>query len=303
MCLAVRSGQEQKAQEGFNKILTTLEGEQLLMAIGDCLLAAYRHKQPALADSLLRQARAQLLELVAKKELAACTSSFLQRLAFSACDRQALAAQSLLAELVLRFSRSQAQEQLLADFWQEWLSLAARMARRNWGRETRLLLRLFLHCLLQEKPERMQAGLLMLQLHFVVYARWDGFSHACSAYVELVYFYLLLLRRAAKAGTEREQQVYLLLTLRSMRDIVAHVSRSLMQDDMDIFRLWYQFFWQLAGDNVKRKHELQLLLQLSIRYWQSTRPKTSRKQVSFLEDLLQPSLITEHYAVLLQKIS
>lgn len=285
-------------------MLQALQGAELLTAIGDCLLAAYRRQQAQLATSLLVQAQPQLLALMEAEQLAAEAASFLQRLAFITCDRQSLETLPVLETLLLRFLHShQAEAKLLAGFWSEWLNLAARMARRGWHRQTGFLLRLFLRALLKAAPKQLYSRLLGLQLHFVVYARWDGFSHACAAYKELMSFYLLLVRRAAKSRWQADdQQAYLLLALRSMRDVVAQSARSLMQDDMDIFRLWYQYFWQLAGDNVKRRQELLLLLQLAISYWQGTRPKTSRKQARYLEDLLQPSLLTEHYTVLLQKI-
>ena len=304
VCLAVRSGRGKEAENCFAKVLQGLQGAELLTAVGDCLLAAYRRQQAQLADSLLVQAQPQLLKLMADEQLTAEAASLLQRLAFIACDRQALEALPVLELLVLRFLHShEAETKLLAAFWSEWLNLAARMARRGWRRQTSFLLRLFLRALLKTEAKLLYSRLLGLQLHFVVYARWDGFSHACAAYRELMSFYLLLLRRAANSRWQAdEQQAYLLLVLRSMRDLVAQSARSLMQDDMDIFRLWYQFFWQLAGENVKRRQELLLLLQLAISYWQGTRPKTSRKQARYLEDLLQPSLLTEHYTELLQKI-
>ncbi len=303
VCLAVRTGNVQQAQEGFNKILAGLAGEELLAAIGDCLLAAYRRQQRELAGGWLAKAQQFLLELVADKECAAGAANFLHRLAFIICDRQVKEAQPVLAQLVLRYVRVHADDAKLLDaFWNEWLSLTARMARRNWHEETSFLLRLFLRSLLRTDAKYIYTRLLALELHFVVYARWDGFNNACAAYVELMSFYLLLVRRAAQKKWQDKQLIFLQLALRSMRNVVAQVSRSLMQDDMDIFRLWYQFLWQLAGEDAKRKLQLQLLLQLAISYWQGTRPKTSKKQVRYLEDLLQPSLITEHYAALLQKI-
>ena len=90
--------------------------------------------------------------------------------------------------------------------------------------------------------------------------------------------------------------------LRTVRDIVTNIARSTMQEDMDIFRQWYQYLWQLAGEDGKRKQSLLLLLQLSIRYWQNTLPKSSKKQLRFLEDLLQPMLINKEYEELLNVI-
>lgn len=301
VCLAVRDERLTVAQEGFNKILELKADAAFLTAAGDCLQAAYRRQQLPLAAGWLAQAQPRLLACMARAELASDAAMLLHRLAFMACDRKITELLPVLELLVLRFMRSHAGACLDA-FWSEWLSLAARMARRKWRRETSFLLRLFLRSLLKAAPKEIFSRLLMLQLHFVVYARWDGFSHACEAYAELMWFYLLLVRRSGKKRWQDQQQVYLLLALRSLRDVVAQAARSLMQEDMDIFRLWYQFFWQLAGENSGRKQQLLQLLQLAICYWQATRPKTSKKQARYLEDLLQPSLINKHYAALLQKI-
>ena len=92
------------------------------------------------------------------------------------------------------------------------------------------------------------------------------------------------------------------LLLRHLRDVTANVSRSAMLDDADIFRQWYSFWWQLTAEDKSAREELLRLLQLAITYWQQTMPKTSRKQIALLKDLLQPNLIVGEYALLLQKI-
>ena len=63
-----------------------------------------------------------------------------------------------------------------------------------------------------------------------------------------------------------------------------------------------QLFLHLTADDKSAREELLRLLQLSITYWQQTMPKTSRKQIKLLKDLLQPNLIAGQYALLLQKI-
>ena len=172
----------------------------------------------------------------------------------------------------------------------EWLSLAARMARRRWREETAFLLREAGRWLLmQQDLQQLAWSLQQLQLHFVVYARWDGFDKACRIYRELTLLYRLLLRRVPKAQPERQTALLQLL--------VRH-----LLDDADIFRQWYSFFWQLTAENKRAREELLRLLQLAITYWQQTMPKTSRKQIKLLKDLLQPNLIAGQYALLLQKI-
>ena len=209
----------------------------------------------------------------------------------------------MLALLVRRWLRTQADNTaMLQEFMGEWLSLAARMARRRWREETAFLLREAGRWLLKQQDlQRLAWSLQQLQLHFVVYARWDGFDRACRIYRELTLLYRLLLRRVPKAPPER-QTALLQLLVRHLRDVTANVSRSAMLDDADVFRQWYSFFWQLTADDKSAREELLRLLQLAITYWQQTMPKTSRKQAVLLKDLLQPNLIDGQYALLLQKI-
>ena len=63
-----------------------------------------------------------------------------------------------------------------------------------------------------------------------------------------------------------------------------------------------QLFLAADCENKRAREELLRLLQLAITYWQQTMPKTSRKQIKLLKDLLQPNLIAGQYALLLQKI-
>ena len=303
VCLAVRRDELQAARDGFTKILAAVEKQSLFKAIGDCLLAAVRRQQRQLFDEWLEQAREALLSATAEPERSAEAAEFLTRLSFVVCDRRLAEAQPALAQLVRRFANAAAAD-IAAKLWAELLSLAARMARRGWREETAFLLRLYLRELLKRDDSAVwQQRLLALQLHFVAYARWDGFTKACAAYQELLLLFLLLVRRAGKKiYTKEQQEQYLLLSLRTLRGIISNAARSSMKDDMEIFRELYQYLWQLAGDNKRRRQQLQLLLQLAISYWQSSLPKTSRKQARFLEDLLQPSLIDKLQEDLLNRI-
>ena len=84
---------------------------------------------------------------------------------------------------------------------------------------------------------------------------------------------------------------------------MTNIARSTMQEDMDIFRQWYQYLWQLAGEDAQRKQRLLALLQLSIEYWHSTLPKSSKKQLRFLQDLLQPNCVSAECEALLKVIT
>ena len=303
VCLAVRSGELETAQQKFSQLLHEVQQQEVLQLLGDCLLEAVRRQQKQLFADWLAHSGQQLVAAMTNAEAAQEALSFLKSLSFVICDRQLTEAQPVLAQLIRRFAAT-ADINASKALWTELLNLAARMARRGWRTQTSFLLRLYLRRLLKEQQTAAwQAGLLALQLHFVVYARWDGFTKACTAYVELWYLLLLLVRRAGRKKYNSEQRKqYLLLSLRSLRGIITNVARSLMLDEMEIFRQLYQYFWQLAGENKRRRQQLQLLLQLAISYWQSSLPKTSRKQVRFLKDLLEPSLINAEYEALLKTI-
>lgn len=303
VCVAVRQGRLQDARTAFSGLVTAASDADALQALGDCLFLALRRQEYALFGDWLAEAQARLLQLAAQNAVSVEMGDFLQRLAFGVSDRRIVAAQTTLVLLLRRWLRCDITAPVLEAFWSEWLSLAARMARRGWREQARLLLREALRWLLKQHDRQLWGRwLLQLELHFVVYAGWDGFARACSAYAELPVLYCLLLRRSQRAVAEAEQAAWLQLLLRHMRSIASNSARVAMTGEMEIFRQWYSFFWQLAGADKRKKQKLHLLLQLAISYWQQTMPRTSRKQARFLEDLLQPSLIDEHYAILLRTI-
>lgn len=302
-CIALRDGREQNACTAFSGIIAEAADNEALQAISCCLLVALRHRQRQLFAAWMQASRPRLEHLLTNPQLAKQGGSALLQLAFAVCDRRLNEERAALALLARRWLRTHAGDTaMLQEFMGEWLSLAARMARRRWREETAFLLREAGRWLLkQDDLQWWPWSLQQLQLHFVVYARWDGFDKACRMYRELTLLYRLLLRRVPKAQPA-QQTALLQLLLRHLRDVTANVSRSAMLDDADIFRQWYSFWWQLTAEDKNAREELLRLLQLAITYWQQTMPKTSRKQIKLLKDLLQPNLIAGQYALLLQKI-
>lgn len=299
-CVALREGREENACTAFSGIIAEAADNEALQAISCCLLVALRHRQRQLFAAWMQASRPRLEQLLVNPQLARQGGSFLLQLAFAVCDRRLSEERAALALLARRWLRTHAGDTaLLQEFMAEWLNLAARMARRRWREETAFLLREAGRWLLkQDDLQWLPWSLQQLQLHFVVYARWDGFDKACRMYRELTLLYRLLLRRVLC----KQQTALLQLLLRHLRDVTANVSRSAMLDDADIFRQWYSFCWQLTAEDKSAREELLRLLQLAITYWQQTMPKTSRKQIALLKDLLQPNLIAGQYALLLQKI-
>lgn len=299
-CVALREGREENACTAFSGIIAEAADNEALQAISCCLLVALRHRQRQLFAAWMQASRPRLEQLLTKPQLARQGGSVLLQLTFAVCDRRLSEERTALALLARRWLRMHAGDtELLQEFMGEWLNLAARMARRRWREETAFLLREAGRWLLkQDDLQWWPWSLQQLQLHFVVYARWDGFDKACRMYRELTLLYRLLLRRVLR----KQQTALLQLLLRHLRDVTANVSRSAMLDDADIFRQWYSFWWQLTAEDKNAREELLRLLQLVITYWQQTMPKTSRKQIKLLKDLLQPNLIAGQYALLLQKI-
>ncbi len=303
VCVAVRQGRQAEARAAFSTLVSACADAEALQAVGDCLFVALRRQEYELFGDWLAEAQPRLWQLAGQSKVSSQMEDFLQRLAFGVTDRCLAKAQAPLVLLLRHWLRCGAAGQALDAFWREWLGLAARMARRGWREQTQLLLREALRWLLKQHDRQLWGRwLLQLELHFVVYAGWDGFAKACNAYAELTVLYRLLLRRLQREADVAEQAAWLQLLLRHMRSTAANSARTAMTEEMEIFRQWYSFFWQLAGADVEKKRELHFLLQLAISYWQQTKPKTSRKQIRFLEDLLQPSLIDENYAGLLLMI-
>lgn len=321
ICVALRQGREEEAQAGWLRLLalakqeTALESQAAqatleqnasnaawLQQVGICLLTAARVKNTQLAQQWLKEPA--LVAAFKQPELAQFSSELLVDLAFAVCDRRQVELQPELWPLARAWLKSAQGWQQVDALLGELLNLAARMARRGWQSEARFALRLVVRmALTQREPAFWQALLARFNLHFTGFAHWDGFPKACKVYAELALLLLILVRRAGRASEPETQRIaYLQLALRSVRAWVTNISRSTMQEDMDIFRQWYQFMWQLAGEDARRKQQLLLLLQLSIKYWHSTLPKSSKKQLRFLQDLLEPNLVSEAYEALLKRI-
>lgn len=200
-CIALRDGREQNACTAFSGIIAEAADNEALQAISCCLLVALRHRQRQLFAAWMQESRPRLEQLLANTQLAHQGGSVLLRLTFAVCDRRLNEVCPMLALLVRRWLRMHAGDTaMLQEFMGEWLSLAARMARRRWREETAFLLREAGRWLLKQQDMQWWAwSLQQLQLHFVVYARWDGFDKACRIYRELTLLYRLLLRRVPKA--------------------------------------------------------------------------------------------------------
>ena len=66
-----------------------------------------------------------------------------------------------------------------------------------------------------------------------------------------------------------------------------------------------QLFQELLKNNLSTNVQawVDLLVQLEINYWHLTKPKTSRKQLEYLADLLEPDVVTDEYRKLLTVVA
>ena len=143
--------------------------------------------------------------------------------------------------------------------------------------------------------------LLLLNMHLQMYSRWDGFENAFLAYKELQYFYLQLLQKAGDVQIdEAVRKQYLVTALRYVREWIANVARVTMQDELDIICQWQELL--KANVPAELQELADVLVQLEILYWNQTKPKTSRKQLEYLMDLLEPNKITEVYYQVYEQI-
>ncbi len=304
-CLALKAGKEQEAEQCFEKLLEVdlakVTPASYLAAVKNMLVMAARMRKEELFTAWLTAALKPVNVFVQAEEKQK-VAEFVLVIVFTACDRRFLSALPVLNRLVNIYLRACNDAQALQEFFSEWTSLIAQFARRNWTELSKFLLRVLLKELLRRKDLPLtQLVLLKLNMHMQMYSRWDSFANAFAVYEELQYFYLLLLKRAGNVKiAEAERSRYLVLTLRSIRDWVANVSRTNMQDDLNILREWRDLLKEKLSANVQLW--VDILVQLEINYWHLTKPKTSRKQLEYLADLLEPDVVTEEYKKLLQKL-
>ena len=72
-------------------------------------------------------------------------------------------------------------------------------------------------------------------------------------------------------------------------------------DDLDIIRDWQELLKNNLSESVQTW--VDLLVQLEINYWHLTKPKTSRKQLEYLADLLEPNMVTDEYRMMLKVVA
>lgn len=305
-CLALKNFADACAEKFFVQLLQTAkessDNKILLIAIRDMLSVAARLRKKTLFCSWLRHAEAFLAKMIIARDNPDEVSGFLQSMAFIVCDRRNNDAFAVMRNLMVLFVSVSVNKAVLKNFVSEWTNLIARMGRRKWFDVSDFLLSALFKALWRKKDSGLLTStLLQLHLHVQMYCRWDGAENAFIAYRKLQYFYFII---AAYAGNKRfaaeKRYCCLRAVLLNVRELIANMARTIMQDELQIIRIWHDCLLREAGDRMKKR--VKIFVQLEINYWSMTKPKTSRKQLAYLADLLQPDLINADYAKILAEI-
>lgn len=229
---------------------------------------------------------------------------FLLTLFFTASDRRYVNALPMLRwmSLLLTNNKSLTAGEL-QYFVREWTQLITQIARRKWENETRQLMDGLFVFLVREKDFALTRSTLMnIALHFQMYAGWDGFANAFKLYAPWQNFMLVLLDQAVSSRRSQQQREQIgSLVLRTQRDLITAVARLTMQEEMTVYGEWLQFGLS-AAKSEKNKIRVRRLVQLTVGYWASQQPRTSREQLKHLLYVFEPDLVKGKYLELLEKV-
>lgn len=304
-CLAIRDNNLDLAQGSLEILLQgDYSDQELLLGARSLLLYAVRKHYDEAFCRCLEQLAPRLELIAGTAPAAALTGDFLLSMSYTACDRRLTAALPLLKRLVQKYLQIVVDDNLLESFLCEWSSMVARMVRRGWQDETTWLLNVLFSVLLRKRNLKLyDLVLLHLQMNFVMYCQWDGLEKAVAAYKELQLLYAYFLDKAiGKRTPAAEKSKYFLLAMRNIRGVVSNISRALMVDELDVFKDWYAMLQYQQNGNPRGQRRMKIMVQLSILYWKETKPRTSRKQMTYLKELLEPNVISPAYAELLHKV-
>lgn len=176
----------------------------------------------------------------------------------------------------------------------EWVQLIGQIARRNWTEIAQQLMWFFFSFVAKSKEkDLLPYSVIMMGSSVKMHAAWDGFESALKIYYPWQLAMLILLDSFYKQGirTNKEKLEVARLVVRTMRDLVLHVSRlSLNKPETDTFNQWFEL-WEA---NILPKHvrvRAQKMMQLTVLYWEQLQPKASKNQLPHLIKIFQPNLI------------
>ena len=306
-CTAIKGSLNYYAEQCFNVIvqaeLFKVSADIHLNCLKNMLIMAARMRQKELFNNWLAQAEPIIKQYIDTKVYAGCVAEFLKPIIFIVCDRRYTESFPRVRKFLLWFSLKTDDMNIIKNLCGELTSLSAQIAKRNWQEVTDFLIITLLYILLRKNDLLlMKFILLQLNMHYQMYSRWDGLDNAYRAYNKLHIFFYILINKAGNKKIDFEmRKQYLLLALRNVRDLIANVSRTSMQDELQIIRRMYELLTEWAAG--KMQYRAERFIQLEIKFWNLTKPKTSRKQLAYLHDLLEKQLINAEDNELLLQIS
>ena len=302
--VGLRQGQLVQAQQCWGKLLSLTEpqdGLVYLQQLKGLLSLTARMRQDQLFASWLLQAEPVFYCGLAQGGQQQVLQVLLD-LVFVACDRRYIAVLPRL-RLWLGLAWQHIRTRELQEFLlRELLTMLAQLSRRKWPELNHFFCRVIFENLLRRGDVSLMGScLLQLQLHLQTYGRQDGLEEAFSAYEDVQYFYLLLFKRGLRKSLPEERRLaYLQVLSRSLRDLCANLARTVLEDDLYAIRRWQEFLEGQVSPGLRS--QARLLVQFVIGYWYLTKPRTGKKQIDYVKDLLEPSLLTEEQNALLEKI-
>lgn len=301
-CSALKASEIDLAEQCFLLIVSDncISEKTKVRFIQGMLTAAARARQDALFIKWLQLSESMIKSAVSNN--AELILEFLKSITFIICDKRYTQSFTSLRNILYEFFYLTKNKNILSNLINEWTILTAQISKRQWFDVTDFLLRSVFYAVLK-KADLYFVKLLLLQIsiHFAMYSRWDGFANAFRVYKNLQIFILLLIKKAGNSKIDYyTRRQYLLVALRSVRDLIANISRTSMQDDLQVIRQWHDL---LLADDRCSINSRKCFIQLVIAYWCKTKPKTSKKQLKYLADLIEDDLLSDDYKKMLQEIA
>lgn len=317
LSLALRAGKTELALDLLEKLLvlqTKPEVTKELMAVlRNVLGTAARQRDKTLFLKLLERCREPLLQLSEQEEAQEEFLELLNALLFEVCDKKIVGSGTVLQQLCKAFYKH-ANRGMKEAWCVETLSLAARILRRGWVEVGQWLLRRVLKLVCKEQDIQLLQRLMpRIELHMVQACRYDGLEKTIQAYLPIQGLYLWLLKQAEQKDGHLGQ-AELVLALRSLREWITNSATAQMQEELELYEAWNQVLLEQVGAGGKEADDAVInkagktlqrrrqLLQLAILYWNRTKPKSSRKQVRYLQELLEPDVISPKLKKLLERV-
>ena len=153
-CVALKTAMANEAQACFDELLAVEEGkvsaEGYLTCVKNMLMMAARMRKGELFTEWLKEAEEKLSLTLNQVEQDKAVD-FIIALTFIVCDRRYVDSLAVVRNLANQVITSIQDKKLLQALFNEWTSLIAQMARRNWSEGNSFLLTVLLKALLKKR--------------------------------------------------------------------------------------------------------------------------------------------------------